>query len=170
MITQQQLKEVLHYCPETGVFTWLMNRRSVKKGAVASHVWTSNDGKRYIQIRVYGRLDYAHRLAFLYMTGEFPEDEVDHQDGNGCNNVWSNLRAVTHAENTKNVRKTSANTSGVTGVVWDRKNKKWRAQIGYRGCNCPLGRFHDKEEAIAARKAAEVFYGFHENHGTERPL
>jgi hypothetical protein len=170
MITQDQLKEILHYCPETGVFTWLGNRRSVKKGAIAGCVWTSHEGKRYIHIRVYGRTTLAHRLAMLYMTGEFPEHEVDHQDGNGCNNVWSNLREVTRSENMQNMRKTSANTSGVTGVVWDRKNKKWRAQIGYRSCNYPLGRFHDKEEAIAARKAAEVFYNFHENHGTERPL
>jgi hypothetical protein len=104
------------------------------------------------------------------MTGDHPEDEVDHIDGNGTNNIWNNLRAVTRADNAKNMRKSSANTSGVTGVVWIKRIKSWKSQIMVNGCCKYLGYFRSKEEAIAARKAAEVLYGFHENHGTERPL
>jgi hypothetical protein len=100
------------------------------------------------------------------MLGEFPEDQVDHIDGNGLNNIWTNLRPVTCGENQKNRRKYARNTSGTTGVYWYKQARKWRSLIH----NKHLGLFHNKEDAIAARKAAEVFYNFHENHGTERPL
>ena len=173
MLTQDQLKEVLHYCPETGVFTWLENMSSrARKGAEAG--WVQQDsgggGKSYRRIRVGRGTYFAHRLAFLYMTGEFPEDQVDHEDGNGTNNVWSNLRAVDSIENAKNQRRYSNNTSGTVGIYWHKSRRKWQAQIAYGGCRKSLGYFHSKEDAIAARKAAEVLYGFHENHGTERPL
>jgi hypothetical protein len=104
------------------------------------------------------------------MTGEFPPDQVDHQDGNGSNNSWKNLRAVTHAENQKNARKSVANTSGTTGVCWNTQRNKWQSKIHLNGQWKHLGFFHDKAEAIASRKAAEVLYGYHANHGTDRPL
>jgi hypothetical protein len=104
------------------------------------------------------------------MTGEFPEDQVDHIDGNGLNNIWTNLRPVTRGENNKNIRKRADNTSGTTGVYWDKRSRKWQVKIKLLGCYKHLGLFDSKEDAIAVRKAAEVFYGFHENHGTERPL
>ena len=171
MITQAQLKEVLHYCPETGVFTWLIGRPGRRKGSEAGCVNRGkHSGKSYRHVGVHNRDYLAHRLAFLYMTGDFPEDQVDHMDGNGLNNAWSNLRAVTGAENSKNIRKCANNTSGTTGVYWDRRKRKWQVKIKLPGLYKSLGYFHNKEEAIAARKAAEVFYGFHENHGTERPL
>lgn len=173
MLTQDQLKEVLHYCPETGVFTWLVSMSPrARKGAEAGSTQIDNrkHGKAYRRLRLFGHRYSAHRLAFLYMTGEFPEHEVDHKDGNGCNNVWTNLRAVTRAENVKNARKSSANTSGTTGVTWVKSRSRWYACIGVKTLNKNLGYFHNKEDAIAARKAAEVLYGFHENHGTERPL
>ena len=170
MITQQQLKEVLHYCPETGVFTWLVGGGWRRRGVAASAVWRNSNGKSYRLLRVHNRLYRQHRLAFLYMLGEFPKDEVDHEDGNGCNNAWTNLRAVTGLENHKNMRKPVNNTSGTVGVCWYKKTRTWQSQIRYAGRQVYLGRFHDKEDAIAARKAAEVLYGYHENHGTERPL
>ncbi len=172
MITQEQLKEVLHYCPETGVFTWLVgNKRRVHAGDVAGCVNRRKQcGKSYRHVGVHNREYLAHRLAFLYMTGEFPENEVDHKDGDGLNNIWTNLRAVTGLENHKNMRKPASNTSGTVGVYWCKQTRKWQSQISYAGRQVTLGRFHDKEDAIAARKAAEVLYGFHENHGTERPL
>lgn len=171
MITQQQLKEVLHYCPETGVFTWLVSGGRARKGAEAGCVHCNTaSGKLYRRVMVCGRRFSEHRLAFLYMTGALPEDQVDHEDGNGCNNVWTNLRAVTNAENQKNMRRSSRNISGAVGVSWVKTRRKWYAYISVKSNNKHLGFFHNKEDAIAARKAAEVFYGFHENHGAERPL
>lgn len=171
MITQDQLKEVLHYCPETGVFTWLVGGHKRRAGVEAGYVDRhSISGKAYRRQWLHGRSYLTHRLAFLYMTGEFPEDQVDHKDGNGLNNAWTNLRAVSNDENQKNKRRHVNNTSGTTGVVWAKDRRKWQAGIKLNGCHKHLGRFHDKEEAIAARKAAEATYGFHENHGAERPL
>ena len=172
MITQDQLKEVLHYCPETGVFTWLVGGSGRSgRGAVAGSFKTNGRaGKLYGRITIRRREYLMHRLAFLYMTGDFPEDQVDHEDGNGLNNVWSNLRAVTRTENSKNVRKTRANTSGTTGVCWDKRSRRWYAYLGHNSRHMNLGQFHNKEDAIAAREAAEVTYDFHPNHGTERPL
>lgn len=171
MLTQERLKELLHYCPETGVFTWLVDGRGKVKGIEAGTVRVNpTSGKSYRRITVCGDRFATHRLAFLYVTGEFPPDQVDHIDGNGLNNVWSNLRAVTSTENHKNLRKNVCNISGVTGVAWAKARRKWYAYISVDSCNKHLGYFHDKEEAVSARKSAEVFYGFHENHGTERSL
>jgi len=171
MLTQDQLKEVLHYCPETGVFTWLVSGHGRRAGAKAGRAnLNTKTGKAYRMVKVHRREYLEHRLAFLYMTGEFPEYQVDHEDGNGCRNVWSNLRAVTHAENMKNIRIPANNKSGTAGVSWHKNKKAWVAYITSEGKTKHLGIFHNKEDAIAARKAAEVLYGFHANHGTERPL
>lgn len=169
MITQDQLKEVLHYCPETGVFTWLISKPSRRKGSEAGSVQTAHS-KPYRQVGLNNRAYLAHRLAFLYMTGEFPEDQVDHIDGNGLNNIWTNLRPVTCGENHKNRRKYARNTSGTAGVHWSTAKRRWQAAIRVNGRLNDLGRFHNKEDAIAAREAGELLYGFHKNHGTERPL
>jgi hypothetical protein len=168
MLTQDRLKELLHYCPETGVFTRLVgNKRGTHAGDVAGGEFRIACGKSYRRVTVCGRDYLEHRLAFLYMTGVFPEDQVDHIDGNGLNNAWINLRAVDGAENQKNKRKPANNTSGVMGVCWSRR---WESHIRHAGHSKHLGYFHDKEDAIAARKEAEKKYGYHENHGTERPL
>ena len=171
MITQDRLKELLHYCPETGVFTWLVSGTGRRSGLEAGRVNRNTiTGKSYRYLKIHSHLYLEHRLAFLYMTGEFPEEQVDHIDGNGCNNVWTNIRAVTGFENQKNARISSNNTSGAVGVSWHKARKTWVSYITSEGKTKHLGLFHNKEDAIAARKAAEVFYGFHENHGTERPL
>lgn len=170
MLTQDQLKEVLHYSPETGVFTWLVSPcPRLRKGAEAGCV-NIQSGKPYRVVGVRYQLYPAHRLAFLYMTGEFPEDQVDHIDGNGCNNIWSNLRAVTGLENQKNRRKNANNTSGRTGIYWNVNRNRWVSRIMVEGKSKYLGCFTNKEDAIAARKKAEAELGFHKNHGTERPL
>ena len=171
MITQDQLKKALHYCPETGVFTWLVRRQGRRMGVRAGRVSrNTKTGKSYRNLRIHPQSYLEHRLAFLYMTGAFPTDRVDHIDGNGCNNVWTNLRAVTRAKNMQNMRKFVNNKSGTAGVSWHKNRKAWVSYITSEGKTKHLGTFHNKEDAIAARKAAEVFYGYHENHGTERPL
>lgn len=169
VITQEQLKELLHYCPETGVWTWLVSRGKARKGDEAGHIMISG-GKKYRGIRVLGYPFRAHRLAFLYVNGVFPEQDVDHEDGNGLNNRWSNLRAVTPADNAKNQRLHSSNASGKSGVSWHKRDSKWQAIITVNSRKKQLGYFSSKEEAIAAREAAETEFGYHKNHGTNRPL
>ena len=120
MITQSELKELFYYDEETGNLTRLKaNNNRLKIGQVAGYVKTDRHGKAYISIRI-DRKDYlAHRLAWLYVHGEFPIDQIDHHDGNGTNNKLSNIHSVASLENHKNRRKQSNNTSGICGVWWD---------------------------------------------------
>ena len=156
MITKERLDEVLDYNQETGLFTWRVRpNRSIRIGTVAGspistsgHISVGFDGKRYL----------AHRLAFLTMTGCWPEHEVDHINGDPADNRWSNLRPATRAENARNVRKKSNNTSGVPGVYWAAARGKWMAYIHINRKMISLGRFTEFQEAAAARRAAEVKY------------
>ena len=167
-LTQAKLKEFLHYDPETGIFTWKVRSSimvRVRAGDIAGCKKTSLSGKTYVQICLDGRLYYAHRLAWLYMKGYFP-DQIDHSDGNGVNNIFSNLSGVSDAENKKNVRLFSRNSSGIPGVKWYPKRGRWYTYIGRQY----LLWTPDFFEACCARKSAEVRLGFHANHGTVRPL
>ena len=171
MATAERVRELLSYDPSTGEFWWKVKTSNrVKARSVAGYERTNQDGKKYWLIRVDGKLHYAHRLAWLVTHGEFPPEQIDHIDGNGLNNRLENLRAVSHAENGRNLRKKSNNTSGVSGVSWHKSRQKWAAQIQVNRKHIHLGLFANKDEAIAARRAAEAEYGFHENHGTDRPL
>ena len=170
MITQKRLKELLFYSPETGLFTWKVSRGGVAPGQIAGHKMLMNSGKSYIGIRIDKVRYLAHRLAFLYMDGKFPDNETDHEDGDGTNNKWLNIREATALDNARNHRKQSNNTSGVTGVLWDKERGRWKAMIWEYNKPIFLGRFDDFNDAVAARNFAVKEYGFHENHGTERPL
>lgn len=169
MLTQEQLKELLHYCPETGVWTWIVSRGGMKKGDVAGCVHTSS-GKKYRRIKLFGSMRPAHRIAFLYVTGRFPENGVDHEDGNGLNNRWSNLREANSADNAKNQRLPANNTSGTVGIYFRKERNRWEASIEINRRHKSLGYFRNKDDAIAARKKAESELGYHPNHGTDRPL
>jgi hypothetical protein len=145
MVSRERLKEVLSYCADTGLFTWRVAvSRKVRVGAIAGG--KSGDGQ-YIHIRLDGRIYRAHRLAWLYMTGEFPATLIDHDDGNGCNNRWTNLRLATSTENGCNRGKTRANTSGFKGVFRCLRTGKWYAQIRYRGRAKRLGTYETTSEA-----------------------
>lgn len=172
-ITQENLKALLHYNPETGRFTWVVNyggHIEYGKEAGGIDVDTRPGGKTYLRVTLYKQMFFMHRLAFLYMTGEFPKNVVDHIDGNGINNKWSNLRDVTIAENNRNNKKRIDNTSDVTGVSWNKKNENWNVNINHEGQQIHLGTFDSKQEAIAARKSAEKILNYHNNHGTKRAL
>jgi hypothetical protein len=108
---------------------------------------------------------YLHRLVFLFMEGELPEQLVDHIDGVRKNNRWVNLREVTITDSNRNLKRFSTNTSGVTGVSWHKKARKWAASIWISNESKHLGVFSEKEDAIKARYKAEVDFGYHENHG-----
>ncbi len=156
-LDQRTLKQHLHYDPETGVFTRLRaDTNTVTIGEVAGGPWyrKAKPDDKYWVISIENIRYQAHRLAWLYMTGEWPEDKVDHWDHDGLNNRWKNLRAATHVENIRNSRIRSNNTSGYKGVSWDVNRGKWQVGIRYDGKRHALGRFDDKEEAIAAYAAA----------------
>jgi hypothetical protein len=165
MVTQEILKSRLHYDPETGIFTWIKsNNSSISKGEVAGTL--NHDG--YIQIGINKKYYLAHRLAVLYMTGEFPEFEVDHIDHDRTKNNWENLRKVTGSENSMNLSVDVRNSTGVTGVYKRKTGKPWVARITVNRKEKYLGSFVDFDDAVEARKTAEVKYGFHKNHGNNQ--
>jgi len=160
-LSQDYLKSILNYNPETGVFTWARFRGGMLAGAAAG----TKHSAGYVSIRIHNAPYFAHRLAFLYMDGSFPPSQVDHIDGNGRNNRWANLRLVTNLENSRNQARHARNTSGVLGVCWRERRRKWLAQIKVRGKIHYLGYFKEFDAAVSARKMAEQQHGFHENHG-----
>jgi hypothetical protein len=164
MITQEYLKELLHYDPDTGVFTWLVDKGTAKAGCEAGCIRQA-ERTHYRRIRIDGEDHLAHRLAWLYIHGQLPENDIDHEDQNGLHNWISNLRDVTHRENQRNKRLSCNNTSGVTGVSFVKGSGKWLAQIDTESGKKHLGRFSDIKDAISARQAAEITYGYHPNHG-----
>lgn len=162
-MTQNELMEKLSYDPATGIFTHLKTHRNIKVGDIAGCVDKSGNG--YIKISIgNGKYAKAHRLAFLYMWGYIPTGEVDHIDHNPVNNKWENLRIVTHQTNGKNQKRYSNSSTGITGIR-QRKNGKWRARICHKGIQIDLGTYSNIDDAIQARKTAESYYNFHENHG-----
>jgi len=172
-LNQTYLKNILSYNPNTGDFTWLINKNSyggkVKIGKKAGTLLTTgkNKGwnqKSYWYIGINRQRYLAHRLAWFYMKGAWPK-EIDHIDHNGLNNKWFNLREVTHKENSKNTTLNRNNKSGYTGVTWYKAYNKWTAQIMVNGKCKGLGYFIDINDAITARKNGEIKYKFHKNHG-----
>jgi hypothetical protein len=153
MTMKERLDELLAYHLAAGYFTWRVSRGgTARAGTVAG----GPDASGHIRIRIDGRLYSAHRLAFLTMTGRWPENDVDHIDGNPADNRWCNLRPATHAENARNQRTRTDNTSGVPGVGWHAASGKWQARIKVNGRFIHLGLFVELEDAVAARRAAEL--------------
>lgn len=160
-LTQKELKKLLDYDPETGLFVWLIApAKNVKVGSVAG----TKIERGYITIGI-NKVNYkAHRLVWLYMMGEWPE-VIDHIDHVNDNNKWGNIRNTTHQENGKNQKLSKANTSGITGVCWNKAEVKWLAAVKVNNRTINLGHYEDKFEAICARMSANNKYRFHTNHG-----
>ena len=163
-LTQEHLKSILHYCPNTGIFTRLKTASpTAVKGATAGCL---NKYTGYLQIKIDGISYRAHRLAWFYVYGVWPSYQIDHKDHVRSHNWIGNLRDVTNTENHKNQKKNKNNSSGVTGVHWAENVKKWQAMIGVGGKQKNLGYFCNIDEAVKARERANKKYGFHQNHGT----
>jgi hypothetical protein len=99
------------------------------------------------------------------MMGRFPEDQIDHINHDKADNRWINLMIVSCRDNSRNFPKYKNNTSGSTGISWHKRDKKWTASIYVDGRKVHLGAYKNKKDAIYARAAADVKYGFHLNHG-----
>lgn len=151
MITQDRLKDVLDYDPLTGIFRWKiqLSSRGVT-GAVAGHPTPT----KYVRIRIDSQSYTAHRLAWLYVYGVWPNGELDHINQNKHDNRIANLRDVTHQQNGWNIPTKCSNTSGHPGVSWDKERSKWLAVIRLQDRRVNLGRFTDINDAIAAREQA----------------
>ncbi len=152
-LTAQQLRELLDYDPETGIFTWRVRRGGLASaGSIAGSLCT--DG--YLQIKINGRPYNAHRLAWVYAYNTWPADQLDHINGIRDDNRLANLREATNSQNQQNQSIRRDNKSGHPGVYWDKRARKWRAQIMVDGKRVNLGSFDDHAAAIVARASGKA--------------
>lgn len=150
-LTRERLTELLYYNQDTGDFTWKFSRVGVRAGSRAG----GKNYAGYVIIRLDDKLYYAHRLAFLYVVGYMPEYDVDHLDGNPCNNKWGNLRHASRMCNLQNRKVSTTNRSGFPGVSQDKTGGAYRAGITLEGRNLNLGRYPTALEAALARYTFE---------------
>src|SRR3990167_10880186 len=159
MLTAERLRELLDYDPQTGVFIWLRSHSNqIKAGAVAG----SPNERGYLRITIDGCSYRAHRLAWLYVYGEWPPGRLDHQDTISDHNWISNLRPATQSQNMGNTCRGKNNTSGFKGVSWCKIKRLWRARIKVDYHERSLGYFTNAEDAHTAYciAAAEAFGEF----------
>jgi hypothetical protein len=158
MTTQSELMALLHYEPMTGIFTWLVDRgRRYIAGQRAGSIQTGG----YRRIGIGGRLYAEHRLAWLYVHGTWPSEDIDHNNRDTTDNRIANLRLATDSQNLANAKLQHNNKSGVKGIYWDPLRDLWRVRIG---SNCRkgnyIGHYDNLVEAIVARRiAVEARYG-----------
>jgi len=150
MLTQTRLREMLEYDPDTGVFRW---RKGGPGRYYPGRIAGATNAGGYRVIAFDGERLRAARLAWLYMTGKWPEEHVDHINGNPADDRWANLREATRAENLHNVGLRPNNTSGVRGVSWNKRQQQWHARVNFNGTLFHCGYFDTLDEAKAARDA-----------------
>ena len=164
------IREIMSYDSETGFLYWKhrkdmtqnWNTRFANKKIITNSsncAGITYNGDKF-------RMGY-HRLIWCHYYGKWPESNlvIDHKNGDHYDNTIENLRLVTPTENNRNKSTPKDNTSGHIGVNWVKKRRTWQVQIGANGKNIHVGYFKNKDAAIAARKEAEIKYGYHKNHG-----
>lgn len=156
-LTAELLRQELSYDPDTGEFV----RRKKSKGRQPQKCNVGTISPHgYQQIRVLYTRYHAHRLAWLYVHGDWPSGYLDHINGDTLDNRMENLRVVTKAQNSANQGKQCRNTSGHKGVYWDKNRGKWTVQIGVNRRYKYLGRYDTVEEAAQAyAKGAALLHG-----------
>ena len=148
-LTAHDLRRGLSYDPETGIFRWSSPRPKIKVGTIAG---TEQCG--YWMIHFSGVDYHAHRLAWLYMTGEWPSGGVDHKNRDRLDNRWANLREANQSQNGANIGLLRSNTSGFKGVSFHKRARKWHAYIKSGRRRIHLGLHETAEDAAAAYDAA----------------
>lgn len=151
-LTQKRLKELMEYNPETGEFT---RKTAPCNGTKVGDIAGGCDSEGYIRIRVGRKRHFAHRLAWLYVRGFWPKNEIDHINRDPSDNRLCNLREVSHQCNMRNCGNPKTNTSGVKGVRRHKRRKKWEARICVDNEYKFLGTYNSFDNAVCARLAAE---------------
>ena len=151
-INQEKLTAVLHYSSETGAFVW---RHTVSPTARKGSIAGSKNQCGYRQIKIDGTTYSASHLAWLYVYGAWPPDELDHIDRDRGNNRIANLRLASHKQNMENTGLRTNNSSGVTGVSFDRQSGKWKAQIQHFSKKICLGFYQSIDDASVAYTTAK---------------
>lgn len=166
-LSLDRLKSLLKYNPDDGLFTWIKKPAArsnrIKPGDIAG--CRKNDSG-YIVINIDGSSFRAHRLAWFYVHGYWPDGNIDHINNIKDDNRICNIREASDSENGWNTGKPSTNTSGVKGVSWEKQTKKWLAQCWVSGKHYRVGRFSSFDAAVdAMAKFRERHHGEFCNHG-----
>lgn len=157
------LEAVFEYAPDTGKLFWRINTGDIDR--VGKEAGTTNKSG-YRQVCLNSTVYLTHRLIWKMMTGEDPQEDIDHINGERSDNRWVNLKTATRSENLRNSKRSTKNNSGAVGVSWCKIKRKWRAEIvDNEGKHVHLKYCETLEEAIAVRKAAEKELGYSERHG-----
>ncbi|OWQ97977.1 HNH endonuclease signature motif containing protein [Sphingopyxis witflariensis] len=169
------LRAMLEYDPTTGLFIWrergegLISHEASRLGWngrwAGSAAFLTATRQGYLSGSLASRRFFAHRVAWAIHHGTWPNGQIDHINGDKADNRIANLRVVDSVENQRNAKLRSTNTSGVMGVSWSRRDRRWNARITIAGVGRHCGAFVNYEDAVAARLAAEKRVGFHPNHG-----
>lgn len=173
-LTQEIVRDLLDYNPETGELSHRIRPRNWFSSDRSCNTWnaryagekalSSLNTNGYLHGPLLGRMYRAHRIIFLWMTGDWPE-EIDHVNHNRTDNRWINISNKNHVENSKNQSLSKGNTSGHIGISWNEYRQKWRARAKVNYRDIFIGYFEDFKNAVAAREEFETRYEFHPNHG-----
>jgi hypothetical protein len=164
----EYLRQRLRYDAKTGKLYWRewpANPAHWNTRYAGTEALACRHASGYLRGRLDGVQHAAHRVIWAVVHGEWPQDEIDHEDHDRANNRLNNLKAANRLGNNRNQSRRSDNTSGVTGVSWDTKRGLWYASIKIDRRTQRIGYFARFEDAVAARAAAEIKHGFHANHG-----
>ena len=180
-VTPEFLATILRYDQLTGILTWRarpleMFSHEGRGGQKKNHsrwntVFAGEIAFSYMNVcgywvgKIFGQQYSAHRVIWALVNKEWPEDQIDHINGDRSDNRYVNLRAVSRLENSQNQKIASDNSSGLLGVGLCSNKTKWFARIGIDKTSIHLGTFDNIFDAACARKSAENKYGYHPNHG-----
>ena len=159
-VSAATLREYFHYNPDTGEL--IRKKRTSPSTKVGDRVGCLA-ASGHVVFTLFSRTYLVHRVAWAIHYGRWPEKDIDHHNGDPADNRICNLREVTHQENHRNCKRSKNNSSGFNGVY--KYDNVWCAEIMVDYKKIWLGRFTNKQDAIAARQAANVKYGFTDRHG-----
>lgn len=176
-LTAEQVRELLRYEPDTGKLYWRERARQLFPCNWSWKVWNKkfsgkealkgNHNAGYLHGAIFNKKNLAHRVIWLIQTGDWPQYDIDHLNGDKKDNRWTNLRSATKSENGKNKSMLRNNTSGFNGVIYSKAEMMWVAQIKTQKKNIRLGAFKDFEDACSARATANAVMGFSARHGKQ---
>lgn len=174
-VSIEQIRELIIYDRNTGVLTWLPRPLSMFPDLRSCNSWNRKNAGRpalnslrghgYLGGNIFQKFHYAHRVAWAIETGKWPE-QIDHDNGDRTDNRWLNMTEGGQSTNAKNMARKSSNTSGVTGISWDKRRKMWHARVKEKGITTNLGHYHCIAHASMVRHQIAREMGFSERHGS----